>query len=101
MLAELTALWGFAFLQPVLDVFGRSPEQLVFRRADATTVVVFALGLTVVPSRPCGSSSSSAASPTVWSDRSCTSRSWRGCSASSPCGSSSEGSGSPARRSRS
>ena len=49
MLAELTALWGFAFVQPVLDVFGRSPEQFVFRRADATTVVVFALGLTVVP----------------------------------------------------
>jgi sulfatase-like protein len=49
MLAELTALWGFAFVQPVLDVFGRSPEQLVFRRADATTVVVFAVALTVVP----------------------------------------------------
>ena len=49
MLAELTALWGFAFVQPVLDVFGRSPEQFVFRRADATTVVVFALALTIVP----------------------------------------------------
>lgn len=49
MLAELTALWGFAFVQPVLDVFGRSPEQFVFRHADATTVVVFALALTIVP----------------------------------------------------
>ncbi len=39
MLVELTALWGFAFVQPALDVFGRSPEQFVFRQADATVVV--------------------------------------------------------------
>jgi hypothetical protein len=49
MLFELTALWGFAFVQPTLDVFGRSPEQFVFRQADAAAVVLFALGLTVVP----------------------------------------------------
>jgi hypothetical protein len=49
MLLELTALWGFAFVQPVLDVFGRSPEQFVFRQADATVVVRFGLVLTVVP----------------------------------------------------
>ena len=45
MLAELTALWGFAFVQPVLDVFGRSPEQFVFRRADGAAVIVFAVGV--------------------------------------------------------
>jgi hypothetical protein len=49
MLVELTALWGFAVVQPVLDVFGRSPEQFVFRQADATVIVAFALGITVVP----------------------------------------------------
>ena len=48
----------------------------------------------------CGSSSSSAPSPTGWSDRSCTSPSWPSCSASSPCGCSSVGSGSPVRCSR-
>jgi hypothetical protein len=49
MLVELTALWGLAVVQPLLDVFGRSPEQFVFRQADGTVVVAFALVLTLVP----------------------------------------------------
>jgi hypothetical protein len=41
--AELLAAWGFAIAQPLLDVFGRAPEQFAFRGAERATIVAFAL----------------------------------------------------------
>jgi hypothetical protein len=35
--------------QPLLDVFGRNPEQFVFRGADRWTIIAFALGLALAP----------------------------------------------------
>jgi hypothetical protein len=40
--AELLAAWGFAIAQPLLDVFGRAPEQFAFRAAGPATIVAFA-----------------------------------------------------------
>ena len=48
-LLEILALTGFAVAQPVLDVFGRSPETFVFRGAGPVEVVGFALLVTAVP----------------------------------------------------
>ncbi len=42
---ELLALTGFAVAQPLLDVFGRSPEQFAFR--DASRPVIIAFGVLV------------------------------------------------------
>ena len=42
---ELLALTGFAIAQPLLDVFGRSPEQFAFR--DASRLVIVAFGFLV------------------------------------------------------
>ncbi|MGH9228463.1 MAG: sulfatase-like hydrolase/transferase [Acidimicrobiales bacterium] len=42
-LVELLAVWGFAIAQPLLDVFGRAPEQFAFRVAGPATIVAFAL----------------------------------------------------------
>jgi hypothetical protein len=36
---ELLAAWGFAIAQPLLDVFGRAPEQFAFRAAQTATIV--------------------------------------------------------------
>jgi hypothetical protein len=36
---ELLAAWGFAIAQPLLDVFGRAPEQFAFRAAQPATIV--------------------------------------------------------------
>lgn len=49
LIVELSALCAFAFSRPILDSFGRSPETFVARGADATTVVLFGLGVTLVP----------------------------------------------------
>jgi hypothetical protein len=46
---ELAALAAFAFSRPVLDSFGRSPETFIARGADAWTIVVFGLVVTLVP----------------------------------------------------
>jgi Sulfatase len=40
---ELLAVWGFALAQPLLDVFGRAPQQFAFRGAEPATIVAFAL----------------------------------------------------------
>lgn len=46
---ELFALCGLAFTQPLLDVFGRTPEQFAFRGIDPRGVVEFALAVTFLP----------------------------------------------------
>ncbi len=48
-LAELLAATGFAIAQPLLSVFGRSPDTFIFRDASRLDVVLFALTVTVVP----------------------------------------------------
>lgn len=47
--AEVFAVCGFAVVQPLLDVFGRAPEQFVFRGAGAADVVLFGVAVTFVP----------------------------------------------------
>ena len=44
---ELLAVWGFAIAQPLLDVFGRAPDQFVFRAAEPATIVAFAVVVTL------------------------------------------------------
>ncbi|HEX8804217.1 MAG TPA: sulfatase-like hydrolase/transferase, partial [Acidimicrobiales bacterium] len=46
---ELLALTAFAVARPVLDSFGRSPETFVARGAGTTTIVTWALLVTLVP----------------------------------------------------
>lgn len=46
---EIVALTGFVVAQPVLDVFGRSPETFVFRGADRGDIVLFAAIVVAVP----------------------------------------------------
>lgn len=48
-LLELTALAGVAITQPVLDVFSKSPEVFVMRRAGALDIVAFALVVATAP----------------------------------------------------
>jgi len=48
-LLELAALTGLAFVQPLLDVLGRSPETFVFRRVDGTELIVFAVVVALAP----------------------------------------------------
>ena len=40
---ELFAAFGFAIAQPILSVFGKSPDTFIYRRADRVDIVVFAL----------------------------------------------------------
>ncbi len=47
--AELLALTGLAITQPVLDVLGDSPETFVFRGVEGTQLVLFALGVALLP----------------------------------------------------
>ena len=47
--AELLALTGLAFTQPVLDVLGSSPETFVFRGVEGAQIVLFALAVALVP----------------------------------------------------
>lgn len=42
-LGELLALAGLAITQPILDVFGRAPDHLIFRGAGRTEIIVFGL----------------------------------------------------------
>lgn len=42
-LVELFALSGLAIAQPLLDAFGRAPEHLIFRGADRSDILWFAL----------------------------------------------------------
>jgi hypothetical protein len=46
---ELFAATGFAIAQPLLSVFGRSPDTFIFRTASRLDIVVFALVITLVP----------------------------------------------------
>jgi hypothetical protein len=47
--AELLGLSALAVAQPVLDVFGKAPDAFVFRQADASDIVAFALLVALVP----------------------------------------------------
>ncbi len=46
---EIFALCGFAFAQPILDVFGRHLEAFVFRGAGRAEIVLFAFAVTFGP----------------------------------------------------
>jgi hypothetical protein len=46
---EIAALTGFVVAQPVLDVFGRSPETFVFRGANRFDIILFATIIVAVP----------------------------------------------------
>jgi len=46
--AELLALSGFAFAQPLLDIFGRAPDQFIFRGASRSDIIAFALIVTLL-----------------------------------------------------
>lgn len=48
-LLELAALSGFAIVQPVLDVMGRSPEVFVFHGADRIDILLVSAALAVIP----------------------------------------------------
>src|SRR5262249_8893982 len=47
--AHLTALSALAFAQPLLDILGKNPEFFAVRGSSAGHIVLFALGLTLVP----------------------------------------------------
>lgn len=47
--AELFALAGFAVAQPLFDVFGRAPDQFIFRGATSGDIVGFALVVLLLP----------------------------------------------------
>jgi Sulfatase len=47
--AHLAALWAFAFAQPLLDLLGRAPDFFVARQNTASDIVIFALGLVLIP----------------------------------------------------
>jgi hypothetical protein len=46
---ELFALCGIAITQPVLDLFGRAPQQFAFRGVEGSGIVAFALIVALVP----------------------------------------------------
>jgi hypothetical protein len=48
-LLQIFGLAGFVFAQPVLDVFGKSPETFIFRGAGRLEIVLFAVVIAVVP----------------------------------------------------
>ena len=48
-LAGLLGVCAFAITQPVLDVFGDTPEQFVFRGASTADIVLFPLIVAIVP----------------------------------------------------
>lgn len=48
-LAELLALTGFVFVQPLLDVIGRAPDFLLFRQADRVDILGFVILLAAGP----------------------------------------------------
>lgn len=46
---ETAALVAFAFSRPILDSFGRSPETFIAHGAAAPDIVLFALGVAIIP----------------------------------------------------
>jgi hypothetical protein len=46
---ELLAAVGFAITQPVLSVFGRSPDEFIYTNSSALDIVLFAVTVCVVP----------------------------------------------------
>ena len=48
-LLELVALTGLAVTQPLLSVFGRSPDYFIFRVAETRDIVLFAVLIALVP----------------------------------------------------
>lgn len=48
-LVELVALTGLVLAQPLLDVFGRSPETFAYRSVSSRQIVVFGLLVVLVP----------------------------------------------------
>jgi hypothetical protein len=48
-LLQILGLSGFAFAQPVFDVFGRSPETFIFRGASRLEIVLFAVLIALIP----------------------------------------------------
>jgi hypothetical protein len=46
---ELSALCGMAVAQPLLDVFGRSPDFLIFHRAGTADVLLLVAAITLIP----------------------------------------------------
>src|SRR5699024_4717192 len=44
--AELFALAGLALAQPLLDIFGKSPQHFIFRGIERGDIIVFALLIT-------------------------------------------------------
>jgi hypothetical protein len=46
---EIFALYGLAVVQPLLDLFGRTPHQFVFRGAEGADVALFAFSAAFVP----------------------------------------------------
>src|SRR5918999_6274648 len=46
---ELLALTGFAVAQPLLDVFGRAPEQFAFRDASRPVIIAFGFLVALAP----------------------------------------------------
>jgi len=47
--AQLVVLSAFALAQPLLDILGRNPEFFAVRRSTSAQIVLFALGLILVP----------------------------------------------------
>ena len=46
---EILTLTSFAIAQPILDVFGKSPETFLFTRSGRSQIALFALAVTFVP----------------------------------------------------
>jgi hypothetical protein len=46
---ELLALSGFALAQPIYDIFGRAPDQFIFRGAEQRDIVAFAFVVLLAP----------------------------------------------------
>ncbi len=47
--AELLAVTGLAIAQPLLDIFGRAPDQFIFRGASDQDIIMFAVVLVLGP----------------------------------------------------
>ena len=47
--AHLAVLWSFALAKPLFDILADSPEFFVARENTAGDIVIFALGVTLIP----------------------------------------------------
>jgi len=45
---ELFAIWGLAFTQPILDLYGKAPDEFVVRRIGGVQLVVFAIATALI-----------------------------------------------------